>query len=93
MKEFGKELIKFRRLELGLSEKELSSLTGIKEDTLCKLELGTIPRVSLAKTINICLVLGIDLFSLLEVDEDLLVIPKYFFDVFNKRNIMAKVYE
>ena len=93
MKEFGKEYIKYRRLELGLSLCELSKLTGINESSLCKLEIGVINKLSLAKMIKIASTLGIDLFKLIDLDEDMLVITKYFYDVFKNNELKAKVYE
>ena len=43
--------------------------------------------------IKIASTLGIDLFKLIDLDEDMLVITKYFYDVFKNNELKAKVYE
>ena len=93
MREFGKELIKCRRLELGLSLEELSKITKISKSCLSKLESGKINKLELINMIKISQALNIDLLKLIDIDDDFLIISKYFYDIHIKNSVSKKVYE
>lgn len=93
MKEFGKELIRCRRLELGLSLDELSKIAKISKSYLSKLESGKISKLGLINMIKISQVLNVDLLKLIDIDEDFLIISKYFYDIHIKNSVSKKVYE
>lgn len=93
MKEFSKELIRFKRLELGLSLKELSKITKISRSCLSRLETGKLNKLGFVSMIKISQALNIDLLKLIEADNDFLVVSKYFYDIYVRNNVVKKVYE
>ena len=93
MKEIRKEYIRVRRLELNLSLNDLSKLTGVPRSCLYNLENGYYKKLSLPNMIRLSSVLGIDLFKLVDVDENFIVISKYFYDIFVGKYIKPKIYE
>ena len=93
MKEFSKELIRFKRLELGLTIKELSKITKISRSCLSKLETGKMKKLGLTSMIKISQALNVDLLKLIEADDKFLIVSKYFHDIYVRNNVIKKVYE
>ncbi|MCR4638951.1 helix-turn-helix transcriptional regulator [Ruminococcus sp.] len=65
MKENAHEIIKEKRLELGLSQKQLADKAGLSHNTVYNLETNRV-STNLETYEKICKILGIKLSSLLE---------------------------
>ena len=65
MKEKAHEIIKNKRLELGLSQKQLADKAGLSHNTVYNLETNRV-STNLETYEKICKVLGIKLSSILE---------------------------
>lgn len=84
MKEKAGTLVREKRKYLGLTQRNLSNLTKINIELIDAIENNRVEKIPLSVGIKISNLLKIDLLKLIEVDEEFLIISKYFHKLYKK---------
>lgn len=92
MNEFAGMYIRTKRRELGISQNELSSMTGISKTQISKIENGQ-RFGTFINAVLISQVIGINVFNLYDDSKKMFKVYKYFYDMFSNDINNTKYYK